>query len=73
MASTTIKDATVWVMAKRVAPRAEGQEPERIVTVQIGDHEWDIYVPETEFELAMGEAVEQVMERRQMACHRFER
>ena len=54
--SETTIPATVTVLAKRVA-RPVGQANQRILTVSLGDHHWDLYVHENEFEDAMNAAL----------------
>ena len=48
--------ATVTVLAKRVARPVEHNN-ERILTVSLGGHTWDLYVDENEFSAAMAEMV----------------
>ena len=48
--------ATVTVLAKR-GRRPHQQAIERIITVSLGGHEWDLYVPEDEFSAAMAGVV----------------
>ena len=54
--SETEIPATVTVLAKRVA-RPVDHANERILTVSLGGHHWDLYVDENEFEHAMAEMV----------------
>ena len=54
-AETTIP-AKVTVLAKRVARPVEHAN-ERILTVELGGHYWDLYVDENEFSAAMAEMV----------------
>ena len=52
-----IVPATVRLMSKGSA-RPVDKAKCRILMVSIGDHEWDLYVPEDEFDAAMIEHVE---------------
>ena len=54
--SETEIPAKVTVLAKRVARPVEHAN-ERILTVSLGGHHWDLYVDENEFEHAMAEMV----------------
>ena len=60
-AETTIP-ATVTVLSKRVR-RPHQQANERIITVSLGDWEWDLYVPEDEFACAMAGLVVEMRQR----------
>ena len=60
-AETTIP-AKVTVLAKRVASPVEHAN-ERILTVELGGHYWDLYVDENEFDDAMAEALGRVTDR----------
>ena len=64
-AETTIP-ATVTVLAKRVA-RPVGEANQRILTVSLGDWEWDLYVPEDEFACAMAGLVVEMRQREKEA------
>ena len=61
LSETTIP-ATVTVLAKRVR-RPHQQANERIITVSLGGHEWDLYVPEDEFSAAMATMVVEMRQR----------
>ena len=54
--------ATVTVLAKRVARPVEHAN-ERILTVELGGHTWDLYVPEDEFSAAMATMVVEMRQR----------
>jgi hypothetical protein len=60
--SETTIPATVTVLSKRVR-RPHQQANERIITVSLGDWEWDLYVPEDEFACAMAGLVVEMRQR----------
>ena len=64
-AETTIP-ATVTVLAKGVA-RPAGQANQRILTVSLGDHHWDLYVDKDEFSCAMAGLVVEMRQREKEA------
>ena len=64
--SETTIPATVTVLSKRVARPVEHAN-ERILTVSLGGHEWDLYVPEDEFSSAMATMVVEMRQREKEA------
>ena len=53
----TVVPATVTVLDKRSL--SKDGTVKRIVTVILGNYDWDIYVPENEFAAAMGDVITQ--------------
>ena len=64
--SETEIPAKVTVLAKRVARPVEHAN-ERILTVELGGHTWDLYVPEDEFSAAMATMVVEMRQREKEA------
>ena len=62
----TVIPATVTVLAKGVA-RPAGQANQRILTVSLGDHHWDLYVDKDEFSCAMAGLVVEMRQREKEA------